>query len=154
MKHDCGCPAPEELSALMDGEADPGRGPEIRLHALACPACGAQLRQLERLRGDLMLLRQRSVDTDFAAIVLARLRSRPAPAPRQARRRRSPWARVWGLGPGVMGGALAFGVGVYLGMALLAGSGAAVRPAGMSAFDAERAAAFCAGLPSCRPGGR
>jgi hypothetical protein len=40
---------------------------------------------------------------------------------------------------------------VYLGLALLAGSGAALRPAGMTVFDAESAGALCAGLPSCSP---
>lgn len=154
MKQECACPASEDLSALMDGELEPRRTSEIRLHALACPTCGGLLRQFGELRSDLLQLRQRTVDTDLAAIVLARLGGLPEPAAGQKRRPRPALARLWSLGPRAMGGALAFGVGMYLGMALLAGSGTSLRPAGMTAFDAERATALCAGLPSCGLRGR
>lgn len=154
MKQQCGCPPVEEISALLDDELDDRRSSEVRRHALACAACGARLAQFEQLRGELHLLRQRTVDTDLAAIVLARLQGLRGASSAKRPRRRPAFAGLWGLGPKAMGGAAAFGAGVYLGMALLAGSGAAVRPAGMSAFDAERASAFCAGLPSCTPGRR
>lgn len=154
MKQQCSCPAVEDLSALIDGELGSARALEIRLHALACPACGAQLRLFGQIRSDLHQLRQRTVDTDLAAIVLARLGGLPESAVRRKRRGWLALPRLWRVAPKAMGGALAFGVGIYLGMALLAGSGTAVRPAGMSAFDAERATTLCAGLPSCGPRGR
>ncbi|MEJ8836915.1 anti-sigma factor family protein [Ramlibacter sp. AN1133] len=154
MKQESGCPAAEDLSALIDGELAPHRRSEVRRHALLCPACGATLRQFGALRSDLLLLRQRTVETDLSAIVLARLRGLPESARQQQRWRGLSLARLRGAGPQAMGGALAFGVGVYLGLALLAGSGAAPRPAGMTVFDAERASVLCAGLPSCGPRGR
>jgi len=155
MTQECGCPAAEDLSALMDGELGSPRASEIRLHALTCASCGTQLRLFGQLRSDLHQLRQRTVDADLAAIVLARLGGLPeSRAPAQKRRPRLAWPTLWGAAPKALGSALAFGVGIYLGVALLAGSGAAVRPAGMSVFDAERASTLCAGLPACGPRGR
>lgn len=154
MKHESGCPPAEDLSALIDGELAPGREAALRQHVIACPSCGAALQELGQLHADLQQLRQRTLATDLATIVLAQIGGAQAAAAGRKRRRGLPLARLWGLGPKVMGGALAFGVGAWLGMALLAGTGTAIRPAGMSAFDAERATAFCAGLPSCGPRGR
>jgi hypothetical protein len=65
-----------------------------------------------------------------------------------------PWAGLSQLGPQAMAGAAALGFGAYLGLSLVAGSGAALRPAAMSVFDGERAGAYCAGLPSCSAPGR
>lgn len=154
MKQECGCPATEDLSALVDGELAAPRASEVRLHALACPRCGAMLREFGQLRSDLQLLTQQAIDADLAAIVLARLRGLPESGRRQQRRRAWNWPRLRDAGPRVMGGAAALGAGIYLGLALLGGSATTLRPAGMSAFDAERATVLCAGLPSCGPRGR
>ena len=154
MKQQCDCPSLEDLSACQDGELEPRRTAEIRLHAAVCPDCGATLQQFGRLSSDLQQLTHRTADADIAAIVMARIAATPDPAARRKRRRPLPRLRLLGFGPQAMGGAAALGLGVWLGVTLLAGSGAALRPAGLSAFDGEPAAALCAGLPTCGPRGR
>ena len=154
MRQECSCPSLEDLSACLDGELAPRQAADIRLHAAACPDCGAVLQQFGRLSANLQRLTHRTAETDISAIVLARLAAAPDAAAQRRRRPPLDWARLLGFGPQAMGGAVALGMGVYLGLTLLAGSGAALRPAGLSAFDAEPAAALCAGLPTCGPKGR
>lgn len=148
------CPRIEDISASIDGALAPPAAAELALHARSCRACGATLRELRELHERLQPLRARQADVDIAALVLARLRPEPA-APRRRPGRASPgWASLWHAGPQALGGAAALGAGIYLGLALLAGSGAALRPAGMTVFDAEPAGALCAGLPACSARGR
>lgn len=150
----CGCPRIEDISAFIDGAlAQPAAG-DLTRHARACPLCEAALQDLRALHEQLQPLRARQADVDIAALVMPQLR--PAvPEPRRRPARRVPaWASLWHLGPQALGGAAALGAGIYLGLALLAGSGAALRPAGMTVFDAEPAGALCAGLPSCSARGR
>lgn len=150
----CGCPRIEDISAFIDGAlAQPAAG-ELTRHAQACPLCDAALEDLRQLHEQLQPLRARQADVDIAALVMPQLRP-AAPVPRRRPARRGPaWASLWHLGPPALGGAAALAAGVYLGLALLAGSGAALRPAGMTVFDAEPAGALCAGLPSCSGRGR
>ncbi|NKE68494.1 zf-HC2 domain-containing protein [Ramlibacter sp. RBP-2] len=150
----CGCPRIEDISAFIDGAlAQPAAG-DLARHAQACALCGAALQELRQLHEHLQPLRARRADVDIAALVMPQLRP-AAPLPRRRRARRLPaLASLWQLGPRALGGAAALGAGVYLGLALLAGSGAALRPAGMTVFDAEPAGALCAGLPSCSARGR
>lgn len=144
------CPPVEDLSALMDGELDGARAQALRAHALACPVCGPLLQGFTALRADLAPLRDVRCETDLAAIVLPQL---PRPAPRRPRRA-WPWAGLGQFGPRAIAGAAALGAGAYLGLALMAGGGAALRPAAMSVFDGEPPGAYCAGLPSCTARGR
>lgn len=150
----CGCPRIEDISAFIDGAlAQPAAG-DLARHAQACALCGAALQELRQLHEHLQPLRARRADVDIAALVMPQLRP-AAPLPRRSRARRLPaLASLWQLGPRALGGAAALGAGVYLGLALLAGSGTALRPAGMTVFDAEPAGALCAGLPSCSARGR
>lgn len=149
-----GCPRIEDISAFIDGALAPPAAGELARHAQACAPCSATLHDLRQLHERLQPLRARQADVDIAALVMPHLR--PATAmPRRPRAREVPgWASLWQFGPRALGGAAALGAGVYLGLALLAGSGAALRPVGMTAFDAEPAGALCAGLPSCSARGR
>jgi len=150
-----GCPRFEDLSALMDGELTHVAARELKLHAAACASCGATLLQFSQLHGQLEQLRNRKADVDIASLVLPRLPNAPAARPTlRPRSPSSPWPSLWSLGPRALGGAAALGAGVYLGLMLLAGSGTVLRPAGMTAFDAEPAGSLCAGLPSCSARGR
>lgn len=150
----CGCPRIEDISAFVDGVLAPPATAELRRHAQSCEVCGATLRDLRQLHEQLQPLRRRQADVDIAALVMPQLRP-AAPVPRRRQPRGLPaWASPWQLGPRALGGAAALGAGIYLGLALLAGSGAALRPAGMTVFDAEPAGALCAGLPSCSARGR
>lgn len=150
----CGCPRTEDISALIDDALAPQAAADLAVHAQACPLCSATLQDLRQLHGQLQPLRARQADVDIAALVLARLRPAPAAPRRPASRRVPAWASLWHMGPQALGGAAALGAGIYLGLALLAGGGAALRPAGMTVFDAEPAGALCAGLPSCSARGR
>ena len=158
MKHRAGgCPQFDDISALIDGELTHAAARELKLHAASCALCGATLRQFGQLHTQLPTLRERKPDVDIASLVLPRLPRMPAARPEPRLRpnsRRSPHRSVWSLGPRALGGAAALGAGVYLGLVLLAGSGTAMRPAGMTAFDAEPAGVLCAGLPSCPARGR
>lgn len=158
MKHRAnGCPRVEDISALMDGELTHAAAGELKLHAATCVVCGATLQQLGQLHTQLQMLKDRKPDVDIASLVLPRLpKAQPARPGNRLRpnARSAPRKSVWGLGPRALGGAAALGAGVYLGLMLLAGSGAAMRPAGMSAFDAEPAGVLCAGLPTCTARGR
>ena len=144
------CPPVEDISALMDGELGAAQAEAVRVHALDCPVCGPVLQSFTALRTDLSLLREVHCQTDLAAIVLPQI---PRPVRRRARR---PWRGAGWLqfGPQALAGAAALGVGAYLGLTLVAGGGAALRPAAMSVFDGEPAGAYCAGLPSCSARGR
>ena len=144
------CPPVEDLSALMDGELGAAQAEAVKAHALGCPVCGPLLQSFTALRADLSPLREARCQTDLAAIVLPQL---PRSAPRRTRRP-PPWAGWLQFGPQAMAGAAALGMGAYLGLTLVAGSGAALRPAAMSVFDGEPAGAYCAGLPSCSARGR
>lgn len=150
----CGCPRIEDISAFIDGAlAGPAAG-ELTHHTQTCELCNATLHDLRQLREQLEPLRARQADVDIAALVMPQLRPAPAVPRRRPARRAPAWASLWQLGPRALGGAAALGAGVYLGLALLAGGGAALRPAGMTVFDAEPAGALCAGLPSCSARGR
>ena len=150
----CGCPPIEDISAFIDGALAEPAAAELTLHTQACALCNATLQDLRQLHGQLQPLRARQADVDIAALVMPQLRPAPAVPRRRPARPVSAWASLWHLGPQALGGAAALGAGVYLGLALLAGSGAALRPAGMTVFDAEPAGTLCAGLPSCSARGR
>lgn len=148
--NDQGCPRTETISALIDGELGESAAKELRLHAAQCAPCGAALLEYTSMRADLQALRDVCSEVDIAALVLPRL-PKPA-APRREPERH--WGGLWQLGPRVLGGAAALGVGAYLGLTLVAGGGAALRPAAMSVFYGEPPGAYCAGLPSCSARGK
>lgn len=150
--HAGACPPVEDLSALVDGALPARDAQELARHAARCPACGATVEAFGRVRAQLRPLRARAPDVDIAALVLPRLPRWPD-RPR-ARHAAPGWRDLWQFGPRALGGAAALGAGVYLGLALLAGSAGAVRPSGMTVFDAEPVGALCAGLPSCAARGR
>ncbi len=150
----CGCPRVEDISAFIDGALAPRDAGELSRHAQGCTLCGAMLADLTQLHERLLPLQARQADADIAALVLARLPPAPASPRRRPARAAPAWAWLWHLGPQALGGAAALAGGIYLGLALLAGSGAALRPAGITVFDAEPAGVLCAGLPSCSARGR
>jgi anti-sigma factor RsiW len=150
-----GCPQLEDISALMDGELTHLAARELKLHAATCAVCGATLQQFSQLHGQLQPLRDRKADVDIASLVMPRLAAAPTARPTlRPRSTSSPWPSLWSFGPRALGGAAALGAGVYLGLMLLAGGGTVLRPAGMTAFDAEPVGSLCAGLPSCSARGR
>jgi hypothetical protein len=134
----------------MDGML-PGRaGDEIRAHAAHCPLCGKTLTEFTMLGTRLQVLREVRCDVDLAAIVGARL---PPPSmPRLKPRHR--WGALWDFAAGSLAGAAALGAGAYLGLLLVTGSGAALRPAAMAVFDGAPPGALCKGLNVCSPRGR
>lgn len=146
-----GCPRIEDISALVDGELSGRAADALKAHAAHCPLCGATLRDFAAVSTQLQALRDTRCDVDLAAIVGPRLR------PRLPARRKKParhWGSLWQLAPGGLGAAVALAAGAYLGLLLVAGGGAAPRPAGMTVFDAVPPGAVCAGLPLCSPRGR
>lgn len=145
------CPRIEEISALIDGELAGPAGEDLRAHAVHCPLCAPVLRDFTAMGAQLHALRDTQCDVDLAAIVGARL------PPRTPARRKRPvrhWGDLWQLAPRGLGAAGALAAGAYLGLMLVAGSGAALRPAAMTVFDAVPPGAVCAGLPLCSPRGR
>ena len=145
------CPRIEELSALIDGELKGRAGEAIRAHAAHCPLCGAALRDFMAMSAQLQVLREDRLGVDLAAIVGPRLPPRtPAHGKRPPRR----WGDLWQFAPGGLAGAGALAAGAYLGLMLVAGGGAALRPTAMTVFDAVPPGAVCAGLPLCSPRGR
>jgi anti-sigma factor RsiW len=146
----CRCPRTEEISALMDGMLPGPAGDEVRTHAAQCPLCGRTLAEFTMLSTRLQALREVRCDVDLAAIVGARL---PRPAVPRRKPRRS-WSALWDFAPGGLAGAAALGAGAYLGLLLVTGSGAALRPAAMAVFDGAPPGALCKGLTVCSPRGR
>ena len=144
-----GCPRTEDISALMDGELDAPAADALRMHVAQCSVCQPVLLGFTGMREDLLALREIRSDVDIAALVLPQLPR----APRAKGRRAWAWPGLSQLGPRAIGGAAALGLGAYLGLTLVAGGGAAVRPA-MSVFYGEPPGAYCAGLPSCSSRGR
>jgi anti-sigma factor RsiW len=144
-----GCPRTEDISALIDGELD-GRASEgLRLHVAQCSVCQPVLHAFSGMQAELHALRDVRSDVDIASLVLPRLPRAPlAPA-----RRDRGWRGWLQAGPRALGGAAALGIGAYLGLALVTGTGASLRPA-MSVFYGEPPGAYCAGLPSCSARGR
>lgn len=143
------CPRTEDISALMDGELPGHASDALRMHVAQCSVCQPVMLRFTGMRDDLVALREIRSDVDIAALVLPRL-----PGARQAQRRpRWAWPGWTQLGPRAIGGAAALGLGAWLGLTLVAGGGAAVRPA-MSVFYGEPPGAYCAGLPSCSSRGR
>lgn len=145
------CPRIEDLSALMDGQLQGRAAAALRAHAARCPLCGAALSDFTALSAQLQALREDRLDLDLAAIVGPRLPPRERP---RAKRPRRVWGELWQFAPGGLAGAAALAAGAYLGLMLVAGSGAALRPAAMTVFDAAPPGAVCAGLPMCSPRGR
>lgn len=144
------CPWTEEISALMDGAVAAGTRHEIEQHAVACPVCGAALRDFAAMRSRLQNLRDVRCEADIAALIADRLRVRPQ-APQRARRHN--WDFAWQWAPRGMAAAGVLAVGVYFGL-LLAGGTAVMRPAAMAVFDPAPPGALCVGQPWCGPGGR
>jgi anti-sigma factor RsiW len=146
------CPRFEALSAMLDGAPSGPEDADIHTHAAQCPVCGTVLARLNGLRADFAALPAPRVGLDLAPLIAGRIRS----AERVRTRRPVPtgWRR-WRQGlPAALGAAVALGAGAYLGAFLVAGGGAAVRPAlEMSAFGTVPPGGLCLG-PACRPGGR
>ena len=144
------CPRVDDLSALMDGVLTGSGRDEIKAHAARCPLCGKTLRDFGAMGTRLQALRDTRCDVDLATLVGPRLPPR-VPAARKKSVRY--WGDVRQLAPRGLAAAGVLAAGAYLGM-MLAGGGAAVRPAAMTVFDAVPPGALCAGLPSCQPRGR
>jgi hypothetical protein len=115
----------------MDGMLTGRAGDEMRAHAAHCPLCGRTLRDFTVLSTRLQGLRDARCDVDLASIVGARLPGPAAPRRKQQRR----WSALWNFAPTGLAGAAALGVGAYLGLLLVVGSGTALRPAAMAVFD-------------------
>lgn len=143
------CPRTEDISALMDGELEGHASEVLRMHVAQCSVCQPVLLRFTAMREDLVALREIRSDVDIAALVLPQLPKAPEPK----RRPRWSWPGLSQLGPRAIGGAAALGLGAWLGLTLVTGGGAAVRPA-MSVFYGEPPGAYCAGLPSCSSRGR
>lgn len=143
------CPRTEDISALMDGELEGPASQVLRLHVAQCSVCQPVLLGFTGMHEDLLVLREIRSDVDISALVLPQLPR----APEAKRRRGWAWPGLSQLGPRALGGAAALGLGAYLGLTLVAGGGAALRPA-MSVFYGEPPGAYCAGLPSCSSRGR
>jgi anti-sigma factor RsiW len=145
------CPRIEDISALLDGELTGRAGEEMKVHAARCPLCGAALRDFRAMSAQFEALREDRLDVDLAAIIEPRL---PPRVPARAKRPWRGWGGLWQFAPGGFAAAAAVGAGAYLGLVLVAGGGAALRPAAMTVFDAVPPGAVCAGLPLCSPRGR
>jgi len=143
--HDICCPAPEDLSALLDGEA--GRHTALlRRHLRQCPYCSGLFEELAGV-GERLQPLKRTPDVDIAEAVLLRLPRRPARQPAHVPAKR-PWRAMPQFGVRALGAAVALGAGLFLGFSIVVGAGG-VTAAGMTAFEAEPIGGFCAGLPSC-----
>lgn len=148
-----GCPRTEDISALIDGELDERASQGLRMHVAQCTVCQPVLQAFSGMRPQLHALRNVDSGVDIAALVLPRLPQ----APRAPARRGRDWRGLLQLGPRATGGAAALGLGAWLGLALVTGGGASLRPAtpaSMSVFYGEPPGAYCAGLPSCSAKGR
>ena len=143
------CPRTEDISAWMDGELGGHASDALRMHVAQCSACQPVLLRFTAMREDLQTLREIRSDIDIAALVLPQLPKAPEPRRRPGWR----WPGLSQLGPRAVGGAAALGLGAWLGLTLVAGGGATVRPA-MSVFYGEPPGTYCAGLPSCSARGR
>jgi anti-sigma factor RsiW len=86
------CPAPEELTALLEGELTENRGPQLRAHATDCPACAAELEVQRRLLARLAAPVPGLPSEGGVAAVMARLDAAEARPARPARARPGRWA--------------------------------------------------------------
>ncbi len=66
------CPAPEQVSALVDGALDPPPAAALREHLAVCPACAELERGLARVAGAVRGLPRLNAPPAFATGVLAR----------------------------------------------------------------------------------
>jgi anti-sigma factor RsiW len=71
--------ARSRLSALQDGELDPGSARDLKLHLRDCASCRAEWRALEGLLDGLRRLTPAVAAPGFSARVMAGLRPRPRP---------------------------------------------------------------------------
>ncbi|HET9651755.1 MAG TPA: zf-HC2 domain-containing protein [Usitatibacter sp.] len=140
------CPKIEALSALTDGELREAERIAIEAHAAGCPLCAPALARLRRLRSDFAALPQPAREFDVAADVDRRIGEMTArPSPKRPRIARGRWWQAALLAPA---GAVAVGVGVWLG-ALLVPASVAMPSAQMAAFSALPPGALCPAPGSC-----
>jgi anti-sigma factor RsiW len=140
------CPRTVELSALIDGQLADAERARIDAHLAGCASCGAMLADLGALRAELRQLPDERLGFDLSEVVRGRIAA--ASGARPAPRTRPGW-REW-LPIGV-GATAALSAGLSMGLALTAGSGAALAPriAAMAVFDPVAPGGLCIGLDAC-----
>jgi anti-sigma factor (TIGR02949 family) len=104
------------LESYLDGELDRAAVDELESHLAGCPACRAQLGQLEELRGALRALPRQRAPAELRARLMA-LHELPArESPRVA-----PGGAWWKLAAAVLSGVA---IGLSIGAGVLRGDGA------------------------------
>lgn len=140
------CPRADDLSAWLDDELGAAERARLDAHLTRCPACSAMLADLGGLRDDLQHLPVETLGFDLSEVIRGRLAASAAPYP--ARPRRRSWRDLLPVG---VGATAALSAGLFMGLALTAGSGVAVAPriAVMSVFDPVAPGGLCIGLDAC-----
>ncbi|MDP2810759.1 MAG: zf-HC2 domain-containing protein [Rhodocyclaceae bacterium] len=132
-----------ELSAYLDGELDSGGRQCVAAHLVACAPCAARLAELQALSARFRALPEEKLGFDLAGVIEGRIAARRPPAARG----RHGWFGQW---PVAIGAAASIAAGVFMGSALVAGSGAmAPRVAALRVFDTMPPGNLCIGLESC-----
>lgn len=141
------CPRTIELSAWLDRELADAARARLEVHLAGCPACSAMLDELRQLRTELRALPGETLGFDLSELIRGRLEAE-RPRPVAAARRWPGWRRLFPIGAGA---AAALSLGLFMGLALTAGSGAAFVPriAAMAVFDPVAPGGLCIGLDAC-----
>jgi anti-sigma factor RsiW len=140
------CPRIEALSALTDGELRAAERLEIEGHVAGCAVCAPMLARMRGLHAQFAALPQPAREFDVAADVDRRIGQAQAAAPgSRAPRVRARWWQAALLAPG---GAMAVGVGLWLGASLVSASGT-VASTQMAAFAAVPPGALCPTPEAC-----
>lgn len=142
------CPRIEALSALTDDELGAEERVALEAHVAGCAICAPVLSELRQLRTNFALLPPTAADFDVAAEVDRRIGAKPAAAPKRARPLRPRWWQAALLAPG---GAIAIGLGLWLGAAAMPATlGTIAAPAAqMAAFSTMPPGAVCPALQGC-----
>lgn len=133
-----------QLCAYLDGELAARAQQRLTAHLAACPACAAQLAELQALSAQFKALPEEQLGCDLAGVIEGRLAA--TARPRATRRRRQPF----GWWPVAIGAALSITVGIFMGSALVAaGAATAPRMTALRVFDTMPPGSLCLGLDSC-----
>lgn len=144
------CPRTESLSALVDDALGDDERAALEAHVAGCAVCAPVLAQFRELHTRFAALPRLRAEFDVSAAVDRRIseagRAAPERAPRERGRMR--WWQVALAGPG---GALAVGLGLWLGMALMPASvaGRATAAVQMAPFSALPPGALCPAPQAC-----
>jgi len=140
------CPRTVALSSLLDGQLTEAQRGRLDAHLAGCPTCAAMLADLHALRVEFERLPDERLGVDLSEVVRGRIAgttgARPAP------RRRRGWHAWLPIG---VGATAALAAGLSMGLALTAGTGAALAPrvSAMAVFDPVAPGGLCIGSDAC-----